>query len=114
MAIWKNKKQNVVARSSAEAEYRAMAKSATEIVWLKQLLGELGFQVFVPMDLWYDNQAAIYIATNPVFHEQTKHIEIDCHHVREKVKDGTVCLNHIGTKQQPANILTKALPRIRH
>lgn len=61
MAIWKNKKQNVVARSSAEAEYRAMAKSATELVWLKQLLGELGFQVFVPMYLWCDNQEAIYI-----------------------------------------------------
>lgn len=65
MAKWKSKKKNVVDRSSVEAEYRAMAKSTTKLVWLKHLLGELGFQVCVSMDLWCDNQATIHIATNP-------------------------------------------------
>lgn len=65
MAKWKNKKKNVVARLSVEAEYRAMAKSTTKLEWLKHLLGELGFQVCVSTDLWCDNQATIHIATNP-------------------------------------------------
>lgn len=84
---WKSKKQNVVARSSAEVEYGAMEKDVTELVWMKQLLRELGFPMSGPMNLWCDNQAAIYIASNPVFHERTKYIEIDCHYVRNKVKE---------------------------
>lgn len=109
IVIWKSKKQSVGARSSAEAEYRSMAESATDVVWVRQLL-ELGFQLSMPMKLWCDNQAAIDIGTNPVYHERTKHIEIDCHYIRDKVTDGTICLCHINTKVQPADIFTKALP----
>ena len=81
----KSKKQDVVVRSSAEAEYRAMALATCELVWLKQLLHELGFWKDEQMTLVCDNQAALHIAFNPVFHERTKHIEVDYHFNREKI-----------------------------
>lgn len=70
----------MVARTSAKVEYRAMAKAATE-------LGELVFLISGSMNLWCDNQTAIQIGTNPIFHERTKYIEIDCHYVRDKVQE---------------------------
>ena len=81
LVTWKSKKQTVVARSSAEAEYRAMAHTATELTWLQHFLQEIGFSTPTPIQLSCDNQAAIHIASNPVFHERTKHIEVDCHYV---------------------------------
>ncbi|KAL0368250.1 UNVERIFIED_CONTAM: Retrovirus-related Pol polyprotein from transposon RE2 [Sesamum calycinum] len=81
----RSKKQTTVARSSAEAEYRAMAHTTSEILWLKNLLKELGFMYDDPVPMHSDNQAAIHIASNPIFHERTKHIEVDCHFVREAV-----------------------------
>ncbi|XP_073220110.1 secreted RxLR effector protein 161-like [Cicer arietinum] len=79
------KKQNVVARSSAEAEYRAMALTTQELIWLIHLLQELHFCNIGTMSLICDNQAALHIASNPGFHERTKHIEIDCHFVRRRL-----------------------------
>jgi len=72
-----------VSRSSAEAECRAMAHTACEIVWLKNLLIELGFKQPIPMSMHCDNQHVIYVAQNPVFHERTKHIEVNNHFVRD-------------------------------
>ncbi|RVW99699.1 Retrovirus-related Pol polyprotein from transposon RE1 [Vitis vinifera] len=89
---WKSKKQDVVARSSAEAEYRAMALATCELIWLKHLLRELRFGKDEQMKLICDNQAALHIASNPVFHERTKHIEVDCHFIREKIASGCVRL----------------------
>nr|GEY99433.1 copia protein [Tanacetum cinerariifolium] len=74
--FWKSKKQNVMSRSSSDAKYRAMAQTTCELVWLRSLLDEIGFLQSKPMKMWRDNQAAIYIVTNPVFHERTKHIEM--------------------------------------
>ncbi|KAM2568815.1 hypothetical protein TB2_009006 [Malus domestica] len=82
LVTWKSKKQQVIARFSAEAEYRAMAATTCELIWLKGLISDLGFSTLSPMSLIYDNQEAMHIATNPVFHERTKHIEVDCHFIR--------------------------------
>ena len=84
---WKSKKQNVIARSSVEAEYRATALATCELIWLKHLLQELRFGKDEQMKLICDNQAALHISSNPVFHERTKHIEVDCHFIREKGKN---------------------------
>ncbi|RVW46067.1 Retrovirus-related Pol polyprotein from transposon RE1 [Vitis vinifera] len=83
---WKSKKQNVVSRSSAESEYRAMVQATCEIMWLYHLLTEIGIKTPMPAKLWCDNQTTIHIASNPVYHERTKHIEVDCHFIREKIQ----------------------------
>ncbi|KAG7578814.1 GAG-pre-integrase domain [Arabidopsis thaliana x Arabidopsis arenosa] len=106
---WKSKKQQTVSRSSTEAEYRSMANATCELLWLSQLLRDLKVQVRTPAKLFCDNKSAIHIATNPVFHERTKHIEIDCHITRDQVKNGFLRLFHVSTENQHADILTKAL-----
>ena len=78
---WKSKKQDVVARSSAEAKHRAMTLATCELIWLKQLLQELRFGKDGQMMLVCDNQASLHIAYNLVIHERTKHIEVDCHFI---------------------------------
>ena len=98
LVSWKSKKQSVVARSSAEAEYRAMASTTCELIWLKALVQDLGFKIEAPMKLFCDNKAAIYIASNPVFYERTKHIEMDCHFIREKVHNKTICTPYVQSK----------------
>ncbi|GAU37804.1 hypothetical protein TSUD_276210, partial [Trifolium subterraneum] len=81
---WKSKKQNIVSRSSSEAEYRALAQTTCEGQWLKFLLQDFHISHPTPIVIYCDNKSALHIAANPVFHERTKHIEMDCHVVREK------------------------------
>lgn len=85
LTSWRSKKQKTIARSSVEAKYRAMAAAAFEITWLKQLLQQIKFGGIQHTKLLCDNESALHIASNPIFHEWTNHIEIDCHFVREKV-----------------------------
>jgi hypothetical protein len=75
-----------VARSSAEVKYLAMTSTVNELIWIKQILADIGIEIRGSMKIFCDNQAARHIALNPVFHEQTKHIEVDCHFIREKVQ----------------------------
>ncbi|RVW51259.1 Retrovirus-related Pol polyprotein from transposon RE1 [Vitis vinifera] len=111
-----SKKQDVVARSSAEAEYRAMTLATCELIWLRHLLQELRFGKDEQMKLICDNQAALHIASNPVFHERTKHIEVDCHFIREKIASGCVATSFVNSNDQLADIFTKSLrgPRIKY
>lgn len=111
---WKSKKQNVVARSSAEAEYRAMALTTCEVLWLTTLLKDLGIKNLPTATLKCDNQAALAIAANPVLHERTKHVEVDCHFIRDHIKDGTIQTSYVPSKEQLADILTKILPVPQH
>ena len=75
----KTKKQNVVSRSSAKSKYHAIENVTYVLVWIRNLLTELDFALKCPMRLYYDNQATVPIGENPVFHEHTKYIEVDCH-----------------------------------
>ncbi|KAK3005787.1 hypothetical protein RJ639_017277 [Escallonia herrerae] len=108
---WRTKKQQTVSRSSAKAEYRSMAVTTCELTWLKFFLLSLGIHHDRPMRLFCDNQAALHIASNPVFHERTKHIQIDCHYVKEQLLAGNISTAHVRTAQQVTDIFTKALGR---
>ena len=110
LVTWRSQKQSSVSRSSAEAEYRAMADTTAEILWLRSLLTELGFPPEGPMQMYCDNMAATFIASNATFHMRTKHIEIDCHFIRQNVVNGTICTPHVASAHQLADIFTKALP----
>ncbi|XP_058221119.1 uncharacterized mitochondrial protein AtMg00810-like [Rhododendron vialii] len=107
---WSAKKQPTVARSSTEAEYRAMAQTAADLVWIPQLLTELQVSIAPPHVLWCDNRSAMALASNPVFHACTKHIEIDYHFIREQVLAKKLVLHFIASHAQVANIFTKGLP----
>ncbi|CAA7041490.1 unnamed protein product [Microthlaspi erraticum] len=86
-----------------------MAQTTCELLWLQQLLTFLKIEVCFSAKLFCDNKSAIYIATNPVFHERTKHVEIDCHTVRDQVKNGFLKLMSVASENQHADILTKPL-----
>ncbi|XP_075085021.1 uncharacterized protein LOC142168260 [Nicotiana tabacum] len=81
---WKSKKQNTTSRSSAESEYRSLASTTAELTWILGLFKEVGIEVQLLVEVHIDSKTTVQIAANPVLHERTKHIEIDCHFVREK------------------------------
>nr|KYP57037.1 hypothetical protein KK1_003291 [Cajanus cajan] len=108
---WKTKKQHTVSRSSTEVEYRSMATTTCELKWVKSLLHCLGLSHSQPIMLYCDSQAALHIAKNPVFHERTKHIEVDCHFIRNAILNGIIRPSYVSTHVQLADIFTKALGR---
>jgi hypothetical protein len=109
LVSWKSKKQTVVARSTAKAEYRAMALGVAEMLWLRALLVELKIDQRAQMKLWCDNKSAISIANNPVQHDRTKHIEIDRFFIKEKLNSELLELGHVSTRDQATYYLTKGM-----
>lgn len=109
LVTWRSKKQNVVARSSAEAEFRGMALGLCEALWLKLLLSDLGYPPKLPILLYCDNKAACDIAHNPVQHDRTKHVEVDRFFIKEKLDEKILELPMIRSEDQLADILTKAV-----
>ncbi|WVZ53344.1 LOW QUALITY PROTEIN: hypothetical protein U9M48_004304, partial [Paspalum notatum var. saurae] len=107
---WSSKRQNTVSRSNAEAEYRVVANAVVEASWLWQLLQELHSPPCRATLVYCDNISAVYMSSNPVQHQRTKHIEIDLHFVRERVSFGDLRVLHVPTSSQYANIFTKGLP----
>ncbi|KAD7476990.1 hypothetical protein E3N88_00126 [Mikania micrantha] len=107
-------KCKVSRRSTAESEYRAMCDVTCEVMWLLNLFKELHIDISLPVDLYCDNSAALSIAANPVFHDRTKHFEIDLHFIREKISSGIVSTKKIDTTKQVADIFTKGLGTKQH
>ncbi|GJZ57138.1 ribonuclease H-like domain-containing protein [Tanacetum coccineum] len=108
LVTWKSKKQSTLSRSYAEAEYRSMASATCEIIWLSNLLGDMGVKDLLLVVLYCDNSSALQIAANHVFHEKSKHSKINVHLVREKVASGVIKTEKIYTTQQIVDVRTKA------
>lgn len=108
---WSSKKQKGVARSSTEAEYRAVTNAASELLWVCSLLSELGLKLTAAPIIYCDNVGATYLCANPVFHSIMKHIAIDYHFIRELIQSGKLRVFHVSTKDQLADALTKPLSR---
>ncbi|GKE05378.1 ribonuclease H-like domain-containing protein [Tanacetum coccineum] len=114
LVSWKSKKQNTVSRSSAEAEYRCMASATCEVIWISNLLNDLCITNLLPVNLYSDRSSAIQIAVNLVFHERTKHFEVDVHLVREKVHDGVINTIKVASADQTADLFTKGHGTTQH
>ena len=111
MISWQSKKQTHVACSSTKAEYRAFADTKSELLWLRWLLKDFGVSTSSATPLYCDNQNAIHIAHNDVFHERTKHIEIDCYFIRYHLVHDALKLISVSSKDQLADIFTKSHPK---
>nr|GEV43342.1 ribonuclease H-like domain-containing protein [Tanacetum cinerariifolium] len=109
LVSWKSKKQVTLSKSSAEAEYRSMAAATCEIMWIVKIMSDLNIRNLFPAELYCDNKAPMQIATNLVMHEKTKHFDLDVHFIREKVCFGLIKIVKVESKDNVADILTKAL-----
>jgi histone deacetylase 1/2 len=110
---WCAMKQGVVSRSSTEAEYQSMALATAEAYWIRMLIKDFQLYLYSPPIIWRDNIGALTLASNPVFHTRTKHVEIDYHFMREKVVNKDILVKHFSTKDQLADIFTKGLTTTR-
>ena len=109
LVTWRSKKQNVVAKSSVESEFRVIAQGLCELLWLIIILDDLRIKWDDPMKLYRDNKSTISIAHSPIQHNMTKHIEIDRHFIKEKLEEGVVCMSYVSSEHQLVDSLTKGL-----
>jgi hypothetical protein len=107
---WKSSKQRTVARSSTEAEYKALADGTAEVIWLQYLLIDLQISFASAPIIWCDNLGATYFSANPVFHARTKHVEVDYHFVRDRVAKKEIQIRFISSRDQLADVFSKPLP----
>ncbi|EKD11952.1 hypothetical protein MBM_09882 [Drepanopeziza brunnea f. sp. 'multigermtubi' MB_m1] len=110
---WKSKLQSIIAQSTTEAEYMAINSAAKEAVYIKQLLTELGYYMQDKFSLYTDNNGALLLAKNLVFHERTKHIAVKYHYIRDLINKGIIDLVYIRTLNQKADGFTKALDKLK-
>ena len=110
---WKSKLQTIIAQSTTEAEYIAINSVSKEAVYIKNLMTELDVYNQAKFPIYTDNQGALALAQNPVFHERTKHIAVKYHYIRSLLEEGVIDLVYINTKDQKADGLTKALDKIK-
>jgi histone deacetylase 1/2 len=107
---WKSSKQRIVARSSTEAEYKALDDGTAEVIWLQYLLRDLQILSTSAPTLWCDNLDTTYLFANHIFHARTKHVEVDYHFVRDRVANKEIQIRFIPSHDQLADVFTKPLP----
>ena len=110
---WRSRRQKTVALSVAEAEYMELAETAKQAAWLRSFSQEIGRSPTHPTTICADNQAAIFLATNPAQQTRIKHMDIHYHYIREQVEDEKVMICHIPGEDNPADLFTKPLGRIK-
>ena len=111
---WTSKLQPTVALSTIEAEYMALSEATKEVIWIRQLLADLGYPQRSPTILYIDNQSSISLAKNPAIYSRIKHISIHYHFIREYLKNDEINIQFISTQEMIADILTKPLPAPKH
>ena len=110
---WCSKLQGLVTLSTTEAEYVAATSAGQEILWLRNLFTELGYNLSSPSMLYVDNQSAMSVAKNPEHHGRMKHLDLRFYWLRDEVEKGSIYIQHLQTEEMPADILTKALLRVK-
>ncbi|UYV77122.1 hypothetical protein LAZ67_14003359 [Cordylochernes scorpioides] len=108
---WASQRQPIIALSTTESEYIAACSAAKELIWIRRLLQGIGCDITKETELYIDNQAAIKLVENPVFHKRTKHIDVRYHFIRSKHEEGELKVHHVCSSEQLADIITKPLPR---
>lgn len=109
LVSWSCSKQKVVSRSSTQSEYRVIANTVAEIVWLISLLAELGITSSFLLMMYCDNLTTTYFTTNPILHDRTKHVKVDHHFIKEKIHDKILGVEHVPAEEQISDIFTKPL-----
>ncbi|KAH9657090.1 hypothetical protein KPL70_022912 [Citrus sinensis] len=109
---WRSILQSTIALSTTEAEYMAATEVVKKDIWLKGLLGDLRV-IQENIAVFCDNQSAIFLAKNQTYHARTKHIDVKYHYVREIIEGGDVLLKKINTKDNPSDMLTKVISRVK-
>jgi hypothetical protein len=113
IVFWSSKKRATISHSSTEAEYRSLVMTTSEFIWLQSLLTELGQKSSQLLVLWCDNLGATFLATNPVFHIRTKHIELVFHFVHEKLATKQLAIHFLCLANQITDVFTKSHHKIR-
>jgi hypothetical protein len=110
---WMSRLQSIVALSTTEAEFSSAVSAGQEIVWMRSFLGELGYAFDAPSLLLVDNQSAIQVVRNPEHHGRMKHLDLRFFWLRDMVNSGAIAMRYIPTADMAADLLTKALARVK-